>query len=116
MQKRAMRFNSKVMADLVEAELGGEDEEKIGKLEKKLVLWTRYKTTAENSFQRALRAVEQFLARRRRESMQQQKIVLQINNLAENIVSKRFREGRLVTPDTGTDTPVKPPDAGGGGL
>ncbi|MDQ2842166.1 MAG: hypothetical protein M3Y72_14225 [Acidobacteriota bacterium] len=118
-QRRCTRLFSEVMAQLVEAEAGDADEERLAKLEKKLTLWTRYKTSAENSFQRALRAVEQFLARRRRESMQQQKIVVKVRETADKIASKMLKEGRFEPVhaiEAKPDAPVeKQPDAGGGG-
>ncbi|MDQ2773666.1 MAG: hypothetical protein M3Y57_01880 [Acidobacteriota bacterium] len=113
MRKRATRLNAEALVKLVEAEANGEDEEAVAKLEKKLLLWSRYKTSAENSFQKDLRAVEQFLARRRRESMQQQKIVISVIEKADNIASKKLKEGRFepVGPLEGT------PDAlDGGGI
>ncbi len=95
MQKRAMRLNAEVLVKLVEAEANGAAEEVVAKLEKKLVLWTRYKTSSENSFQRDLRAIEQFLARRRRESMQQQKIVVTVHEKGDKICSQQLKDGRI---------------------
>jgi hypothetical protein len=119
MQRRTTRFVCEVMTRLLEAEAGGEDEERIAKLEKKLTLWTRYKTSAENSFQRALRAVEHFLARRRRESIQQQRLVVKAREVADKIGSKRLKEGRFERVDAIEAKPEGPvkeqPDSGGGG-
>jgi hypothetical protein len=115
MQRRTTRFVSEVMARLLEAEAGGEEEERVAKLEKKLTLWTRYKTSAENSFQRALRAVEHFLARRRRESIQQQKVVMKLHEMADKIGSKRLKEGRFEPIETRVNGVEERPDTGGGG-
>src|SRR5664279_3136839 len=72
MQQRCMRVVSERMARLLEAEAGDASDEVVEKLERGLASMMRYKASFENSFARALRAIEQFRATRRRESLRQQ--------------------------------------------
>ena len=76
MQQRCMRVVSESMARLFEAEAGGTSDEAVEKCERGLASMMRYKTSFENSFARALRAIEQFRATRRRESLRQQALLL----------------------------------------
>jgi hypothetical protein len=76
LQMRGMRNVSKAELRLAQAEAEGAPLEVIRECHQYLLLMLRYKTAAENSFQKALRAVEQFQGRRKREELQQKNLIV----------------------------------------
>ena len=68
MQRRCRRNICKLEAQLLEAE-DANDDARIDRIERRLTNAYRYKTAAENSFQRALRALEKFRSTRKRDEL-----------------------------------------------
>ena len=93
-QRRCSRRYARVEQRLFEAESNGVAEEEIEKLERKLLLAIRYKTAAENSFNRALRIVEHYWAARKREGFAERRAFVHEQNMADTIVSRRWKDGR----------------------
>jgi hypothetical protein len=86
-QRCALRI-CKLEAELAEAECSGNDE-RIDKLEKRLLHAQRCKTAAENSFKRAFQLLEQFRRTRVREEQQEQRLeILEFGALERALVAR----------------------------
>jgi hypothetical protein len=94
LQMRGMRNVSKAELRLAQAEADGAPLEVIQHCHQYLLLMLRYKTAAENSFQKALRAVEQFQGRRKREELQERTVYMKECDTADRIVSRRQHDER----------------------
>ncbi len=92
MQQRCTRNICKLEMQLAEAEAAGDDD-RIDRIERRLNNGYRYKTAAENSFQRALRALEKFRAVRKREEFTATRIDVRRTHLAYEIAYKRAKIG-----------------------
>ena len=101
MQQRCTYNICRLEIQLAEAEAAA-DENRIEKLEKRLVNAYRLKTAAETSFQRALRALEQFCVIRKREELNQRRHSLRKEKAFYDIVYRYSKAG--LTPPMKEDT------------
>jgi hypothetical protein len=83
--RRGMQAVCNAQQRFAEAELTNQSEEVLDKLERRLLLMTRYKTSLENSKTRTLREIEAILGRRKREELQERMIYMRENALVLNI-------------------------------
>ncbi len=97
MQQRCTRNICKLEMQLAEAE-AAENDDRIDRIERRLNNAYRYKTAAENSFQRALRALEQFRAVRKREELTKHRLAVRERQVAFNIAYGYAKRG-LPLPD-----------------
>ena len=105
MQQRCTRHICRLEIKLAEAE-AADDDAAIDKIERRLANAYRYKTAAENSFQRALRALEKFRAVRKREEFTKARLDLRQEQIAYTIALTRIKLG-VSTPEGDND--VHPP-------
>ena len=106
MQQRCTRNICKLEIKLADAE-AADDDAAIEKIERRLNNAYRYKTAAENSFQRALRALEKFRATRKREEVIQTRIDIKRTQVAYEITAKRAKLGLPLL--EGNDDAQNPP-------
>jgi hypothetical protein len=92
MQQRCTRNICKLEMQLAEAEAANDDD-RIDRIERRLNNAYRYKTAAENSFQRALRALEKFRAIRKREEVVQTRINIKRTQIGHEIACRRAKLG-----------------------
>ncbi len=92
MQQRCTRNICKLEIQLAEAEALGDDD-RIDRIERRLNNAYRYKTAAENSFQRALRALEKFRALREQEQLAKDRLELREDQIIYNIAYNAVRLG-----------------------
>ncbi len=100
MQQRCTRNICKLEMQLAEAEALGDDD-RIDRIERRLNNAYRYKTAAENSFQRAFRSLEQFRAIRKREELSQSRFTLRENQALYDI-NYRYTKAGLTIPEVKT--------------
>ena len=98
MQQRCTYKICRLEIQLAEAE-AAEDENRVEKLEKRLINAYRFKTSAESSFQRALRALEAFRALRKREDLGQSRYSLRHDKAFYDVVY-RYTKAGLTPPMT----------------
>ncbi|MBV9339361.1 MAG: hypothetical protein JO159_00555 [Acidobacteria bacterium] len=108
MQQRCTRNICKLEIKLAEAE-AADDDAAIEKIERRLNNAWRYKTAAENSFQRALRALEKFRTTRKREEVTQTRINIKRTQIGHEIAIKRARFG-VPLPERNNDGRPNPSD------
>ncbi len=101
MQQRCTRNICRLEIKLAAAEAADEDVA-IEKLERRLNNAYRYKTAAENSFQRALRALEKFRAVRKRDEFTATRIDVRRTHIAYEIAYKRAKIG-MPAPESTND-------------
>ncbi len=92
MQQRCTRNICKVEMQLAEAE-AADDDKRVDRIEQRLNNAYRYKTAAENSFQRALRALEKFRAVRKREEHTEVRLELRQKQIAYNVAYGFAKQG-----------------------
>ncbi len=92
MQQRCTRNICKLEMQLAEAE-AAENDDRIDRIERRLNNAYRYKTAAENSFQRALRALEKFRALREQEQLAKDRLELREDQIVYNIAYNAVRLG-----------------------
>ncbi len=97
MQQRCTRNICRLEMKLAEAETA-DDDNRIDRIERRLTNAYRYKTAAENSFQRALRALEKFRAVRKRDELNEARHDLRVNHTAHKI-AYGFAKLGLPVPD-----------------
>jgi hypothetical protein len=97
MQQRCRYNICKLEMQLAEAEAANDDDS-IDRLERRLNNAYRYKTAAENSFQRALRALEKFRTVRQREEVTKQRLEIRQKHVAYKIAYGFAKQG-LPLPD-----------------
>ena len=83
--RRGMQAVCNAQQRFAEAELANESEEVLEKLERRLLLMLRYKTSLENSFSRTLREIEMMLARAKQEELQERLVYMRENALVLSI-------------------------------
>ncbi len=107
MQQRCRGNICKLEMQLLEAEAAGDDN-RIDRIERRLNNAYRYKTAAENSFQRALRALEKFRAVRKREELTKHRLAVRERQVAFNIAYGYAKRG-LPLPDFIKKNPTHEP-------
>ncbi len=108
MQQRCRGRICNLEMQLLEAEAQN-DLKLIEFLDRRLLNAYRYKTAAENSFQRALRALERFRTVRKREEFTTRRLEVKEKQLAYEIVYKRAKLGLLDNKqDTTDERPLRP--------
>ena len=91
--RRGMQAVCNAQERFAEAELANQSEEVLEKLERRLLLMLRYKTSLENSFSRTLREIEMMLARAKQEELQGGLVFMRENALALNILQVQTKLG-----------------------
>ena len=91
-QRRCTQNICKLQLQLAEAEAANDDA-RIDRLERRLNNAFRYKTTAENSFQRALRALEKFRAVRQKEQVTKERLEIREHQVIYGIAYNAVRLG-----------------------
>ncbi len=92
MQQRCRGNICKLEMQLAEAE-AAENDDRIDRIERRLNNAYRYKTAAENSFQRGLRALEKFRALREQEQLAKDRLELREDQIIYNIAYNAVRLG-----------------------
>ena len=83
--RRGMQAVCNAQQRFAEAELANQSEEVLDKLERRLLLMTRYKTSLKNSKTRTLCEIEAILGRRKREELQERMTYMRENALVLSI-------------------------------
>ena len=107
MQQRCRANICKLEMQLLEAEANNDDA-RIDRIERRLTNAYRYKTAAENSFQRALRALEKFRAVRKREELNEARHQLRVEHTSHKICYGFAKLGLPIPNLRGKDEPKTP--------
>jgi len=91
--RRGMQAVCNAQQRFAEAELTNQSEEVLEKLERRLLLMLRYKTSLENSFSRTLREIEMMLARAKQEELQERLVFARENAIVQNLIASQTKLG-----------------------
>ena len=91
--RRGMQAVCNAQQRFAEAELTNQSEEVLEKLERRLLLMLRYKTSLENSFSRTLREIEMMLGQAKQRELQERLVFMRENALIQQIIQIQTKLG-----------------------